>query len=54
MTKLPSRTWRPLLREEDEDDEEIGADVFPCSGGIDGVHGEAAVDDGVAGCFLVR
>jgi hypothetical protein len=39
-----------LLREEDEDDEKIGADVFPCSGGVDGVHGEAAVDDGVAAC----
>jgi hypothetical protein len=43
-----------LLREEDEDDEEIGADVFPCSDGINGVHGEAVVDDGVPGSFLVR
>jgi hypothetical protein len=43
-----------LLCEEDEDDEEIDADLFPCSGGIDGVHGEAAVDDGVPGSFLVR
>jgi hypothetical protein len=38
---IPSRTWRPLVREVDQDEDGGAAVRFPRSGEVAGVHGDS-------------